>query len=118
VQDAAKEKPPAGADKSPADSADAPAEARREPDGQRRAGMQRVAQVILDLDQLAEQEREAPAIDPPERVGPPLTRAAGKVRQTLSLPRVRPGERDPLRSPLVLGLLAGSLLLLLSAATL
>ena len=42
----------------------------------------------------------------------------GKAKAGITLPRVRPGERDPLRSPLVLGLGGGVLLLLLAAASL
>jgi len=92
---------------------------RREQPGEHRAGMHRVAQVILDLDELAQHEQSSPALDAPlSRKSPSLFSAASKARQALTLPRVRPGERDPLRSPVVLGLLAGALFLLLSAASL
>ena len=91
----------------------------RDPAAERRAGMHRVAQVILDLDELAQHEQSSPAIDPPRhRQSPSLLSAANKAREALTLPRVRPGDRDPLRSPVVLGLVAGALVLLLSAASL
>ncbi|MGE5193723.1 MAG: PQQ-binding-like beta-propeller repeat protein, partial [Deltaproteobacteria bacterium] len=118
VSDAASEKRAAGAEKTPAPPA-AGKEVAKPSDGQRRAGMDRVAHVVLGLDELARDEAQAAAIDPPvSRPPASLADAARKVRKTLTLPRVRPGERDPLRSPLVLGLGGGVLLLLLSAASL
>ncbi len=100
-------------------------------DGERHAGMSRVDhadlapaelndlnQSEIDLDRLAEHEQNSMTLDSPfgGRVKP-KPGAAGRPLRRLPC-RVRPGERDPLRSPLVIGLLSGSLLLLLSAATL
>jgi tetratricopeptide (TPR) repeat protein len=105
-----------GPDNTPA--AASPGKADRKPsEGPRRAGMSRVAESILELDDLARDESEAPAIDPP-RPPPSLGSAARRLRQSLAVPRVRPQERDPLRSPLVLGLGGGVLILLLSAGSL
>ncbi len=89
-----------------------------EQSGENQAGMRRVAEVIFELDDLVRHEQTAAPIDPPQRESPALLSAANKARQALSLPRVRPGDRDPLRSPVVLGLLGAALLLLLSAASL
>src|SRR5262249_33663770 len=90
-----------------------------QPEDERRAGLNRVAQVVLGLDELAREEARAPALDAPDsRPAASLSAAASRMKRSLTLPRVRPGERDPLRSPLVLGLGGGVLLLLLSAGSL
>lgn len=111
----------------------------RDARGERRAGMSRVANVNLtpgevdaieldrigdgraeiDLEKLAEHEQNSVTLDSPFG-GPAKSKpgAAGKGVPGLAMPRVRPGERDPLRSPLVIGLLSGGMLLLLAAATL
>lgn len=118
ASDAEKEKPPVAPGAVPAIPG-AGNEPHRGPTGQRQAGMSRVAQVVLDLDDLAQHEQNSPALDPPQHQdASSLSAAASKARQALNLPRVRPGERDPLRSPVVIGLVAGALFLLLSAASL
>jgi outer membrane protein assembly factor BamB len=90
-----------------------------QPEAERRAGLDRVAQVVLGLDELAREEARAPALDVPDsRPAASLSAAASRMKRNVTLPRVRPGERDPLRSPLVLGLGGGVLLLLLSAGSL
>ena len=79
-----------------ADDADSP----ENPVPLRRSGMSRVERVDLDLDELSRHEQAAPALD-----------------AVVVAHRMRPGEQDPLRSPLVIGLSLGALLLVLSAAT-
>ena len=77
-----------------------------------RVGMNRVAEIVMGLDDPALPDSSAPALD---KEGP--LSAAEKIKQSLKQPRVRPGEQDPLKSPLVIGLSLGALLLVLSAAT-
>jgi TolA-binding protein len=83
--------------------------------GEGRRGLSRVAHVALGLDELAEEEKHAESLDLPDHSH--LSPAA-RVRAALATRKLRPGERDPLRSPLVIGLLVGALALVLSAATL
>ena len=86
---------------------------------ERRAGMGRLTDVVLELDDLAEQKKGALGRDVPEQRFPsPLTGEASQAKGKFATPRLRPGERDPLRSPLVIGLLSGALILTLSALTL
>src|SRR5579872_1499734 len=88
----------------------APDRARRAHDHQP-AGVTRildVADVAIDLDELAKDERRAAAFDSEAAPAPP---------SLLAFKKVRPGDQDPLRSPLVIGLTSGVLLLALSAAT-
>src|SRR5579863_1988977 len=66
----------------------------------RRSGMARVEGLKIDFDALARHETAAPSTKP-----------------VVVVHRVRPGEQDPLKSPLVIGLSVGTLLLVLSAAT-
>ena len=78
ASDAASEMRPAAVENSGQDEAPAAAGSektvREPPDVDRRAGMNRVAQVVLGMDELARDEAEAPAIDPPRRQ-PALTLA-------------------------------------------
>lgn len=79
---------------------------------ERRVGMSRVAHAILDFEEPPPPEASSSALHTAQP-----SSAAEKIKQSLNLPRVRPGEQDPLRSPLVIGLSLGALLLVLSAAT-
>ena len=112
--DDAKSDQPAKAPR-PAKSAPAADEPSDASNGEGRHGLSRAAQVALDLDELANDEKRAESLDlPDERHRSP----AARVKAALATPKLRPGERDPLRSPVVIGLLLGALLLVLSAATL
>jgi outer membrane protein assembly factor BamB len=83
--------------------------------GEDRHDLSRAAQVALGLDELAQDERRAEPLDLPDdrHLSP-----AARVKAALATRRLRPGERDAARSPLVIGLLVGALALVLSAATL
>src|SRR5262249_37148726 len=72
TQDAEKEKPGASQSPSPVRKKDP----HEEEPGERRAGMRRVAQVILDLDELAQQEKKSPPLEPPEAESPSRPSAA------------------------------------------
>jgi len=115
---AGRAEPPGGAPAAPEFSA--PAErggaAPQPPDPPaRRAGMNRVA---VDLDEMARHESSARAVDPPETAeAASLAAAAAKIREGLKGPRKRPGEQEAMRSPLVIGLSVGTLILALSALT-
>src|SRR5579872_7472995 len=87
-------------------------ESRDTPSPERRGGMSRAAQIMLGLDEPEEPETKSRPFAE-ER----STFAADKFKPSAGLPKVRPGEQDPLRSPLVIGLSLGALLLVLSAAT-
>lgn len=89
---------------------DAPA--RTSPPEERRVGMNRVVHEGLDLGLLAQEERQAPT-----SASVQAAEAAERIRQSLQTSRRRPGEQDPLRSPLVIGLSVGAFLLLVSAAS-
>ncbi|HEY3969378.1 MAG TPA: PQQ-binding-like beta-propeller repeat protein [Planctomycetaceae bacterium] len=79
---------------------------------ERRVGVDRVAHAAVDLDALAHEESRAAAVDSRQTAD-----AADRIRQALQTKRLRPGEQDPLRSPLVIGLSVGAFLLLVSAAS-
>lgn len=83
----------------------------------RRPGMSRLVEVALDLDELARQEQIAVPIDPPEIRRSFFPGGGARTSREPHTARRRPGDQDPLRSPVVIGLSLGGLVLLLSAAT-
>ncbi|MBI3866327.1 MAG: PQQ-binding-like beta-propeller repeat protein [Planctomycetia bacterium] len=105
--------PAAAASAAPEDAmSPAPPDSRPNPPVESRVGMHRVAHVELDFANLARQESHAAPADAEHSAT-----AAARIKQSLAGPRVRPGEQDPLRSPLVIGLAVGAFLLLVSAAS-
>jgi len=87
-----------------------PGDLRDSPAPERRVGMSRLAEIILEPEEPAEREGRLPDLDN-------SMAAAESSKQPRIVPRVRPGEQDPLKSPLVIGLSVGALVLVLSAAT-
>jgi tetratricopeptide (TPR) repeat protein len=85
----------------------------------RRAGMNRVVGVppLSTEHGPPETSLKGPAETEEERKTRELLESAARLKQKLKVPMRRPGEQEVLRSPVVVGLLVGTLLLLLSAAT-
>ena len=104
--------PVGGGDSQPAGDSQA------NPQSERRVGMSRIAHAILDLDDPAAADTPEHEVESGRRQSATeRASAVEKIKESLHGPRVRPGEQDPLKSPLVIGLSLGALLLVLSAAT-
>jgi outer membrane protein assembly factor BamB len=75
-------------------------------------GMSRVAFDGLELATDGRPGETKPGVDPRQ-----AAEAAERIRESLKLSGRRPGEQDPLRSPLVIGLSVGAFLLLIASAS-